>query len=120
MRQRPFPIQIEVYELSKVKKMKINENIAELLGKKASFYLEHVCEKITKDELQVPSKNSLEKVFGSSNRNPQVLRSLSQLYNNGNLGGTGYLSILPVDQGIEHSRPFHSIKTQIISIQRTL
>lgn len=66
--------------------------------------------KITKDELQVPSKNSLEKVFGSSNRNPQVLRSLSQLYNNGNLGGTGYLSILPVDQGIEHSAAFSFYK----------
>ncbi len=61
--------------------MKTDKNIVELLGEKADFYLEHVCEKITKDELQVPSKNSLEKVFGSSNRNPQVLRSLSQLYN---------------------------------------
>lgn len=60
--------------------------------------------------MQVPSKNSLEKVFGSSNRNPQVLRSLSQLYNNGNLGGTGYLSILPVDQGIEHSAAFSFYK----------
>ncbi|ODS89550.1 MAG: fructose-bisphosphate aldolase [Chryseobacterium sp. SCN 40-13] len=90
--------------------MKISENIAELLGEKADFYLEHVCEKITKDELQVPSKNSLEKVFGSSNRNPQVLRSLSQLYKHGNLGSTGYLSILPVDQGIEHSAAFSFYK----------
>ena len=90
--------------------MKTDKNIVELLGEKADFYLEHVCEKITKDELQVPSKNSLEKVFGSSNRNPQVLRSLSQLYNNGNLGGTGYLSILPVDQGIEHSAAFSFYK----------
>ncbi|HCY80132.1 MAG TPA: class I fructose-bisphosphate aldolase [Xanthomarina gelatinilytica] len=90
--------------------MKTDKNIVELLGEKADFYLEHVCEKITKDELQVPSKNSLEKVFGSSNRNPQVLRSLSQLYNHGNLGGTGYLSILPVDQGIEHSAAFSFYK----------
>jgi len=90
--------------------MKTDKNIVELLGEKADFYLEHVCEKITKDELQMPSKNSLEKVFGSSNRNPQVLRSLSQLYNNGNLGGTGYLSILPVDQGIEHSAAFSFYK----------
>ncbi len=90
--------------------MKTDKNIVELLGEKADFYLEHVCEKITKDELQVPSKNSLEKVFGSSNRNPQVLRSLSQLYNNGNLGCTGYLSILPVDQGIEHSAAFSFYK----------
>jgi len=90
--------------------MKTEKNITELLGEKASFYLDHVCEKITKDELQTPSKNSLQNVFGNSNRNPQVLRSLAQLYNHGNLGGTGYLSILPVDQGIEHSASFSFYK----------
>lgn len=90
--------------------MKTDINITELLGKNASFYLDHVCEKITKDELQTPSKTSLDKVFTQSNRNPQVLRSLSQLYNHGNLGGTGYLSILPVDQGIEHSAAFSFYK----------
>ncbi len=90
--------------------MKTDKNIVELLGEKADFYLEHVCEKITKDELQTPSKTSLDKVFAQSNRNPQVLRSLSQLYNHGNLGGTGYLSILPVDQGIEHSAAFSFYK----------
>ena len=90
--------------------MKTDKNIVELLGEKADFYLEHVCEKITKDELQTPSRTSLDKVFTQSNRNPQVLRSLSQLYNYGNLGGTGYLSILPVDQGIEHSAAFSFYK----------
>jgi class I fructose-bisphosphate aldolase len=90
--------------------MKTNINITELLGDKADFYLNHVCERITKDELQTPSKNSLEKVFVNSNRNPQVIRSLNQLYNHGNLGGTGYLSILPVDQGIEHSATFSFYK----------
>ncbi len=90
--------------------MKTNENIVAILGEKASFYLDHVCEKITKDELQTPSRNSLDKVFTNSNRNPQVLRSLAQLYNHGNLGGTGYLSILPVDQGIEHSATFSFYK----------
>tara|TARA_R110000868_G_scaffold83058_4_gene234692 strand:+ start:10449 stop:11510 length:1062 start_codon:yes stop_codon:yes gene_type:complete len=90
--------------------MKTNENIVAILGEKASFYLDHVCEKITKDELQTPSRNSLDKVFTNSNRNPQVLRSLAQLYNHGNLGGTGYLSILPVDQGIEHSASFSFYK----------
>ena len=89
--------------------MKKNENITELLGEKASFYLDHVSEKITKDELQLPGRNFL-KVFVKSNRSPQVLRSLSQLYNHGNLGGTGYLSILPVDQGIEHSAAFSFYK----------
>tara|TARA_R110002049_G_scaffold30224_6_gene102803 strand:+ start:581 stop:1642 length:1062 start_codon:yes stop_codon:yes gene_type:complete len=90
--------------------MKTEKNITELLGEKASFYLDHVCEKITKDELQTPGKNSIDKVFANSNRNPQVIRSLSQLYNHGNLGGTGYLSILPVDQGIEHSAAFSFYK----------
>jgi class I fructose-bisphosphate aldolase len=90
--------------------MKTDKNIVELLGEKADFYLEHVCEKITKDELQTPSTNSIDKVFGNSNRNSQVLRRLSQLYNHGNLAGTGYLSILPVDQGIEHSAAFSFYK----------
>ena len=90
--------------------METNKNIVDILGDKAPYYLNHVCEKITKDELQTPSKNSLDKVFGNSNRNPQVLRSLSQIYNHGNLGGTGYLSILPVDQGIEHSAAFSFYK----------
>ena len=90
--------------------MKTIENITEILGENASFYLDHVCEKITKDELQTPSKISLDKVFSNSNRNPQVLRSLSQLYNHGNLESTGYLSILPVDQGIEHSAAYSFYK----------
>jgi class I fructose-bisphosphate aldolase len=90
--------------------MKTEKNISEILGGKADYYLDYVCEKITKDQLQTPSKNSLDKVFANSNRNPQVLRSLSQLYNHGNLGGTGYLSILPVDQGVEHSAAFSFYK----------
>ena len=90
--------------------MKTEKNISEILGDKADYYLDYVCEKITKDQLQTPSKNSLDKVFVNSNRNPQVLRSLSQLYNHGNLGGTGYLSILPVDQGVEHSAAFSFYK----------
>jgi class I fructose-bisphosphate aldolase len=90
--------------------MNTYDNIIEHLGDKASFYLEHICEKITKDELLTPSDNSLDKVFINSNRNPQVLRSLSQLYGHGNLSGTGYLSILPVDQGIEHSAAFSFYK----------
>ena len=90
--------------------MKTYDNVVEQLGDKASFYLDHVSEKITKDEIKTPNANNVEKVFGDSNRNPQVLRSLSQLYNHGNLGGTGYLSILPVDQGIEHSAAFSFYK----------
>lgn len=86
------------------------DSISELLGDKASFYLEHVCEKIPKDNLNLPNINFMDNVFVNSNRNGQVLRSLSQLYSHGNLGGTGYLSILPVDQGIEHSAAFSFYK----------
>ena len=93
--------------------MKTDINITNLLEEKASFYLDHVCQKITKDELQTPGKNSLDNVFANSNRNPQVLRSLSQLHNQGNLGGTGYLSILPVDQGVEHSAAFSFYKNPV-------
>tara|TARA_R110000765_G_scaffold9911_1_gene30794 strand:- start:4487 stop:5548 length:1062 start_codon:yes stop_codon:yes gene_type:complete len=90
--------------------MKTYENVVEHLGDKASFYLDHISEKITKDELQLPDKNIVNKVFVDSNRNPQVLRSLAQMYGHGNLKDTGYLSILPVDQGIEHSAAFSFYK----------
>ncbi|WP_339141091.1 class I fructose-bisphosphate aldolase [Croceitalea sp. MTPC5] len=90
--------------------MKTYENIVEQLGDKASFYLDHVSEKITKDELQLPDADFVSKVFVNSNRSPQVLRSLAQLYGHGNLKDTGYLSILPVDQGIEHSAAFSFYK----------
>ncbi|MGB5821954.1 MAG: class I fructose-bisphosphate aldolase [Saonia sp.] len=90
--------------------MKTYENIVEQLGDKAPFYLDHVSEKITKDELQLPDADFVSKVFVNSNRNPQVLRSLAQLYGHGSLKDTGYLSILPVDQGIEHSAAFSFYK----------
>lgn len=90
--------------------MSTYDKIAEHLGDKASFYLDHVCEKIAKDELQTPSIKTIDTIFRNSNRNQQVIRSLSQLYNHGNLGGSGYLSILPVDQGIEHSAAFSFYK----------
>ena len=90
--------------------MKTYENMVEQLGAKASFYLDHVSEKITKDELQLPDENFVSKVFANSNRSPQTLRSLAQLYGHGNLKDTGYLSILPVDQGIEHSAAFSFYK----------
>ncbi|MCL4164790.1 UNVERIFIED_CONTAM: hypothetical protein GTU68_027531, partial [Idotea baltica] len=90
--------------------MNTHEKLIEQLGDKASFYLDHVSEKITKDELQLPDKNFVSKVFVNSNRNPQTLRSLAQMYGHGNLKDTGYLSILPVDQGIEHSAAFSFYK----------
>ncbi|GIV27223.1 MAG: fructose-bisphosphate aldolase [Bacteroidia bacterium] len=78
-------------------------DVIELLGDKASYYLEHVCKGIPKEQLMLPGKKFVDESFGLSNRSPQVLRSLQQIYNTGRLAGTGYMSILPVDQGIEHS-----------------
>lgn len=92
--------------------MNTHNNIVNHLGDKSSFYLEHVCKKITADELSLPNKDFIEDVFINSNRNPQTIQSLSQLYNHGNLSGTGYLSILPVDQGIEHSAAFSFYKNK--------
>ena len=86
------------------------ENIIELLGKDAENLLDYQCKLIPKQALQLPEPDYLERVFVNSNRNPQVLRSLAQLFGHGNLGGTGYLSILPVDQGVEHSAAFSFYK----------
>ncbi len=78
--------------------------IASLLGEqRANYLLEHQCKTIDKSLLHLPSSDFIEKTWIQSNRNPQVLRSLQQIYNTGRLANTGYVSILPVDQGIEHS-----------------
>src|SRR4249919_2983819 len=79
------------------------ESIADLIGKDNETLLSHTCKTITKDRLHLPSPNFIDEIFISSNRNAQTLRNLSALFKTGRLGGTGYLSILPVDQGIEHS-----------------
>ena len=73
------------------------------LGERASYYLEHVSKTVPKESLHLPSPDSVSRDFGDSNRSPQTLRSLQQLFGSGRLANTGYLSILPVDQGIEHS-----------------
>ncbi|MDQ3682213.1 MAG: class I fructose-bisphosphate aldolase [Bacteroidota bacterium] len=77
--------------------------IAELLGDKAEYLLSHTCKTIEKSTVHLPSPNHIEEVWVNSNRNNQVLRSLQNLLSAGRLGGTGYCSIFPVDQGIEHS-----------------
>jgi fructose-bisphosphate aldolase, class I len=74
-----------------------------LLGDKAEFLLDHVCGTIDKKLIHQPGPDFVDRVFAQTNRTPQVLRSLQMLYGNGRLANTGYLSILPVDQGIEHS-----------------
>lgn len=77
--------------------------ILELLGGNADDLLNHKCKTIDKDQLHLPGSDFIERVFYHSNRNPRVLANMQRMFDNGRLGGTGYLSILPVDQGIEHS-----------------
>ncbi|MCJ8209355.1 class I fructose-bisphosphate aldolase [Mucilaginibacter sp. RS28] len=79
------------------------QKILDLLGDSAPYLLQHQSKTFSKDLLHAPSPDFLDKVFVESNRNPQVLRSLAAIRNHGRLSGTGYLSILPVDQGIEHT-----------------
>jgi class I fructose-bisphosphate aldolase len=79
------------------------DRIAELLGPDAQNLLEHKTQTIAKDQVHVPGPDFIDRVWSASDRSPRVLRSLQSLFDNGRLAGTGYLSILPVDQGIEHS-----------------
>ncbi|MFW5781015.1 MAG: fructose-bisphosphate aldolase, partial [Bacteroidota bacterium] len=79
------------------------DKIKELLGHEADDLLQHKCETIFRKNLQLPSPYHVEDIFVQSDRNTKTLMSISTLYNTGRLGGTGYLSILPVDQGIEHT-----------------
>ena len=79
------------------------DKIEELLGENARTLLDHTTRTISKDQIHTPGPDFIDRVWSQSDRNPSVLRSLQTLYDNGRLAGTGYLSILPVDQGIEHS-----------------
>ena len=79
------------------------KNIVELLGKDGEFLLKHQSKTIAKSLLHPPGPDFVEKTFIPTNRNIKVLRSLQTLFSNGRLANTGYLSILPIDQGIEHS-----------------
>ena len=77
--------------------------VESLLGDDAEHLLGHVCRTIPKENLHLPGPDFVDRVFAPSDRSPQVLRSIQRLFNYGRLAGTGYLSFLPVDQGIEHS-----------------
>lgn len=79
------------------------DEIVKLLGNEADYLLKHECKTVSKDMLHLPGPDFVDRIFIPSDRNPQVLRNLQLLFNTGRLAGTGYLSILPVDQGIEHS-----------------
>ncbi len=78
------------------------DKIAEQLGNDASL-LEHRCETISKDQIHLPGPDFVDRIFINSDRSPNVLRNLQLILNTGRLGGSGYMSILPVDQGIEHT-----------------
>jgi class I fructose-bisphosphate aldolase len=82
--------------------MSINK-IIELLGSDADLLLNHTCKTISKENIHLPGGDFVDSLFIPVNRSNQVLRSLQSIYNHGRLSGTGYVSILPVDQGIEHS-----------------
>ncbi len=80
-----------------------NQKIVEALGAQADYLLGHTSKTISKEMLHAPGGDFVDRIWAGSNRNNQTLRSMQALYDNGRLAGTGYLSILPVDQGIEHS-----------------
>ncbi len=79
------------------------KEIESLLGTDARTLLDHQCKGIPKETLHLPGPDFVDRIFIQSDRKPMVLRSLHSLFSTGRLSGTGYLSILPVDQGIEHS-----------------
>src|SRR5579871_1579149 len=78
-------------------------SIQQLLGAKADSLLGFSSPKISKERLHLPGPDFIDRIFAPSDRNPRVLSSLQRMFNTGRLAGTGYMSILPVDQGIEHS-----------------
>jgi class I fructose-bisphosphate aldolase len=79
------------------------DRIQDLLGDESESLLGHTCTTIPKSRLHLPGSDFVDRIFGPSDRSIQTLRSLQTLFDHGRLGGTGYVSILPVDQGIEHS-----------------
>jgi class I fructose-bisphosphate aldolase len=78
-------------------------NIETYLGAKAEYFLGYKSPKISKERLHLPGPDFVDRIYAASNRNVRVLTNLQRIFGHGRLGGTGYLSILPVDQGIEHS-----------------
>ncbi|MBX3114197.1 MAG: class I fructose-bisphosphate aldolase [Fimbriimonadaceae bacterium] len=77
--------------------------ISSILGSEAQFLLDHKCKTIDQSMIHLPGSDFVERIFSITDRNNQTLGSLQRMFDHGRLGGTGFLSILPVDQGIEHS-----------------
>ena len=81
----------------------MSEKILKLLGDEAQSLLEHTCYTVKKEDLHLPGPDFVDRVMMYTDRSGNVLRNLQSVFNHGRLAGTGYLSILPVDQGVEHS-----------------
>jgi len=81
----------------------LSSNLEEILGDEAATLLQHQCRTIPKESLHLPGPDCVDRLYGASDRSIRVLGSLQALIGHGRLAGTGYVSILPVDQGIEHS-----------------
>lgn len=79
------------------------DQLRDILGDRASGLLDHQCKTIAAEKLHLPSPTYVDDVFSLSDRTPRVLGSIQRMFDSGRLAGTGYISILPVDQGIEHS-----------------
>ena len=86
-----------------IKELKGIDKIEALLGEDSEYLLGHKCTTISKKNLYLPGPGYVDEVFVQNDRSPAVIRNLQTILNHGRLGGTGYVSILPVDQGIEHS-----------------
>ncbi len=82
---------------------RMNPEIKKLLGGNARNLLDHQCKTVPKERLHLPGPDFIDRIYTHTDRSVQVLRSLGQIFEHGRLRGTGYVSILPVDQGIEHS-----------------
>src|SRR2546426_6439204 len=93
--------------------------ITQYLGDKADYLLDFKDPKIPKERLHVPGPDFVDRIFAPSDRNNRVLSNLDRIFRQGRLGHTGYLSILPVDQGIEHSAGASFARNRIISTRRT-
>lgn len=86
-----------------IHEVKSYDDIVALLGDEADSLLNHVCQTVPKAQLHLPGPDFVDRIWTASDRTPQVLRNMQALFSHGALAGTGYLSILPVDQGVEHS-----------------
>ena len=80
----------------------MNNKVLELLGNEADSLLNYTCKGIQKEQLHLPGPDFVDRIMAISDRTAPVLRNMQTFFNHGRLAGTGYISILPVDQGIEH------------------